>query len=116
MAEELARRLHELGDRETPPIRILGPAPAPMAKLRGNFRFQIQLQSSDGELLRNAGPPRDGRSEAARRRGLDRRRRSAGYDVEGQERRVERREPECTTLVVTTCVYRSGSRLSTLNP
>ena len=24
-----------------------------MAKLRGNYRFQIQLQSADGELLRS---------------------------------------------------------------
>jgi primosomal protein N' (replication factor Y) (superfamily II helicase) len=54
LADELARRLHELGDTATPPIRILGPAPAPMAKLRGNVRFQIQLQSPDGALLRSA--------------------------------------------------------------
>ena len=53
MAEELARRFHEFGDREMPPIRILGPAPAPMAKLRDNFRFQIQLQAPDSEVLRN---------------------------------------------------------------
>lgn len=53
LAEELARRLHESGDHATPPIRILGPAPAPMAKLRGSFRYQIQLHSSDGEQLRN---------------------------------------------------------------
>ena len=53
LAEELAKRLHEVGDRMTPPIRILGPAPAPMAKLRGSYRYQIQLQSPDGELLRN---------------------------------------------------------------
>ncbi len=53
LAEELARRLHASGDCETPAVRILGPAPAPMAKLRDNFRFQIQLQSPDGEQLRN---------------------------------------------------------------
>jgi primosomal protein N' (replication factor Y) (superfamily II helicase) len=34
-------------------VRILGPAPAPMAKLRGNFRYQIQLHSTDGGLLRD---------------------------------------------------------------
>jgi len=32
--------------------RILGPAPAPLPKLRGNFRFHAQLQSTDGEALR----------------------------------------------------------------
>ena len=32
--------------------RLLGPAPAPFAKLRGNFRFHIHLHSPDGELLR----------------------------------------------------------------
>ena len=53
LAEELAKRLHEIGDLATPPIRILGPAPAPMAKLRGSYRYQLQLQSLDGELLRN---------------------------------------------------------------
>jgi primosomal protein N' (replication factor Y) len=32
--------------------RILGPAAAPMARLRGKFRFHLQLQSRDGEALR----------------------------------------------------------------
>ncbi|MFO0789376.1 MAG: primosomal protein N' [Pirellulales bacterium] len=62
LADEIARRLHEQagmnganGDRGAalPPMRILGPAPAPMAKLRGNFRYQLQLQAPDGDLLRN---------------------------------------------------------------
>jgi len=34
--------------------RVLGPAPAPMAKLRGKFRFQIQAQAPDGAALRAA--------------------------------------------------------------
>jgi primosomal protein N' (replication factor Y) len=34
--------------------RVLGPAPAPMAKLRGKFRFQIQAQAKDGAALRDA--------------------------------------------------------------
>jgi primosomal protein N' (replication factor Y) len=54
LADEIARLVREFGQREAPSIRILGPAPAPMAKLRGDFRFQIQLQSPDGESLRNA--------------------------------------------------------------
>jgi primosomal protein N' (replication factor Y) len=34
--------------------RVLGPAPAPFAKLRGKYRFQIQLQGPDGDKLRAA--------------------------------------------------------------
>ncbi len=34
--------------------RILGPAPAPIAKLRGKYRFQLQLQGPDAEALRGA--------------------------------------------------------------
>jgi primosomal protein N' (replication factor Y) len=50
LAEEIARRLRA---KATDAIRVLGPAPAPMMKLRGQYRYQIQLQSVDGELLRN---------------------------------------------------------------
>jgi primosomal protein N' (replication factor Y) len=32
----------------------LGPAPAPLARLRGQYRFQIQLQGPDGQKLRDA--------------------------------------------------------------
>jgi len=53
LAEELARRLHERAANSTPEVRILGPAPAPMMKLRGMFRYQLQMQSPDAELLRN---------------------------------------------------------------
>jgi primosomal protein N' (replication factor Y) len=52
LAEELGCRLHAQADGAQPGVRILGPAPAPMARLRGSFRYQIQLQSADGELLR----------------------------------------------------------------
>jgi len=34
--------------------RTLGPAPAPIAKLRDNFRFHVQFQAQDGEGLRSA--------------------------------------------------------------
>ncbi len=34
--------------------RVLGPAPAPFARLRGMYRFQIQLQGADGDRLREA--------------------------------------------------------------
>ena len=33
---------------------MLGPAPAPFSKLRGKYRFQIQVQGPDGEKLRAA--------------------------------------------------------------
>jgi primosomal protein N' (replication factor Y) (superfamily II helicase) len=32
--------------------RVLGPAPAPFARLRGKYRFHIQLQCPDGDQLR----------------------------------------------------------------
>jgi primosomal protein N' (replication factor Y) len=57
-AEALA---HELGERLTKSsrqldgaIRLLGPAPAPIAKLRGCFRFHMLLQAARVDLLQNA--------------------------------------------------------------
>ena len=35
------------------PHRLLGPAPAPMAKLRGMYRFHLQLQAQNGPALRD---------------------------------------------------------------
>src|SRR4051812_7193972 len=52
-SEEIARQLHDHAKLAPTAVRILGPAPAPMAKLRGNFRYQIQLHSADGSLLRD---------------------------------------------------------------
>ena len=42
--------------RPRPPLvtRLVGPAPAPFAKLRGNYRFHLQLYGTPGELLREA--------------------------------------------------------------
>jgi primosomal protein N' (replication factor Y) (superfamily II helicase) len=67
LAEEIGRRLRAGAESATPSVRILGPAAAPISRLRGNYRFQIQLQSADGELLRrhvrtaiaDLKPPRD---------------------------------------------------------
>jgi primosomal protein N' (replication factor Y) len=54
LADELALRLRgQLADAPTA-VRVLGPAPAPIARLRGSYRYQIQMQSADGELLRCA--------------------------------------------------------------
>ncbi|MDA7977213.1 MAG: primosomal protein N' [Pirellulales bacterium] len=40
--------------RKLRPSRVLGPAPAPYRKLRGDYRFQLQVQGTNGERLRNA--------------------------------------------------------------
>ena len=53
-ADELAERFKaELGQLAVP-WRLLGPAPAPIARLRGLNRFHLQLQAADGEKLRVA--------------------------------------------------------------
>jgi primosomal protein N' (replication factor Y) len=52
-SEEIARQLHGHAKVLPTAVRILGPAPAPMAKLRGNFRYQLQLHSPDGAQLRD---------------------------------------------------------------
>jgi primosomal protein N' (replication factor Y) len=49
---ELARRLKDRAHGASPAVRVLGPSAAPMARLRGEYRFQVQLQSADGESLR----------------------------------------------------------------
>ncbi len=53
-AEQIAGRLRALVDGLTTPWRILGPAPAPIAKLRGQYRFQVQVQGVDADALRAA--------------------------------------------------------------
>ncbi len=50
----LAQRLEEALQQEQAEARVLGPAPAPFARLRGKYRFQIQLQGPEGEKLRTA--------------------------------------------------------------
>jgi primosomal protein N' (replication factor Y) len=34
-------------------VRVLGPAPAPIARLRDRFRWHLQMQGGDGDILRN---------------------------------------------------------------
>src|SRR5437764_487314 len=36
------------------PTRVLGPAPCPLPKLRGEFRYQLHVQGPDGDRLRAA--------------------------------------------------------------
>ncbi|GEM_PF-29839 len=51
-AQVLGQRLVEALDTEVANARVLGPAAAPFAKLRGKYRFQIQLQAPDADRLR----------------------------------------------------------------
>jgi primosomal protein N' (replication factor Y) len=53
-AAELGQRLREAIARAGIAARALGPAPAPISKLRGKYRFHMQLQSIDGDGLREA--------------------------------------------------------------
>jgi primosomal protein N' (replication factor Y) len=50
LAEEIGKRLRT---KAAEGVRVLGPAPAPMTKLRGQYRFQLQLHARDGDALRN---------------------------------------------------------------
>jgi primosomal protein N' (replication factor Y) len=53
-AGEAAAGLRAALERGEGHARVLGPAPAPFSKLRGKYRFQIQLQGPDGDELRRA--------------------------------------------------------------
>jgi primosomal protein N' (replication factor Y) len=53
-ANFLARLVNESLQAEGASARVLGPAPAPFARLRGMYRFQIQLQGLEGDKLRAA--------------------------------------------------------------
>ncbi|MBN1395596.1 MAG: hypothetical protein JW959_11275, partial [Pirellulales bacterium] len=53
-AKHIVERLQaSLGERKAD-ARVLGPAPCPFARLKGQYRFQIQAQGPDGGLLRAA--------------------------------------------------------------
>jgi len=53
-ADGLGEKLTAALEGSAAGARVLGPAPAPFAKLRGKYRFQIQLQGPDGAKLREA--------------------------------------------------------------
>ncbi len=53
-ADRLAERLTMALESRRAGARVLGPAPCPFTKLRGKYRFQIQLQGPDGEALRHS--------------------------------------------------------------
>ena len=52
-AEQIAAALRKAAEQCGLVGRVLGPAPAPIAKLRGKHRFQLQLQAVDGQRLRD---------------------------------------------------------------
>ncbi|HUT93673.1 MAG TPA: primosomal protein N' [Thermoguttaceae bacterium] len=51
-AAHVSELLRAALDRHRAQARVLGPAPCPFSKLRGKYRFQIQIQGPDGEKLR----------------------------------------------------------------
>jgi primosomal protein N' (replication factor Y) len=53
-ADQLGQLLRAAVERQRLTARVLGPAPAPISKLRGKHRFQIQTQAADGAALRQA--------------------------------------------------------------
>ncbi len=53
-AQELGRQLRAMRGQLGRGARVLGPAPAPLARLRGKYRFQVQLQGPDGKPLGEA--------------------------------------------------------------
>ncbi|MDR1958561.1 MAG: primosomal protein N' [Planctomycetaceae bacterium] len=53
-AVELAERLRQSTEELELKSRLLGPAPAPFSKLRGNFRFHLHLHALDADKLRAA--------------------------------------------------------------
>ncbi len=48
LAQEIGTRLRGEIERAALAARVLGPAPAPISKLRGKYRFQLQTQAADG--------------------------------------------------------------------
>jgi primosomal protein N' (replication factor Y) len=53
-ARRLAERVRAALERLGAVARVLGPAPAPFPRLRGKYRFHVQLQGPDGDQLRAA--------------------------------------------------------------
>jgi primosomal protein N' (replication factor Y) len=51
-AQLVAKQLLDIAPREPTDLRVLGPAPAPVAKLRGLYRFHLLATATEGALLR----------------------------------------------------------------
>jgi len=52
-AESIVERMQQQIDDQGADARLLGPAPAPIAKIRGKYRYHALLQGPDGDLLRS---------------------------------------------------------------
>jgi primosomal protein N' (replication factor Y) len=50
-AEQIADRLRAENEKHEAKVRVLGPAPAPLTRLRGKFRFHLLLRSSESQAL-----------------------------------------------------------------
>jgi primosomal protein N' (replication factor Y) len=50
-SEQVARRLEATRDRLGAELRVLGPAPPPISRLRGKFRFHVLLQCDAASVL-----------------------------------------------------------------
>ena len=53
-AKHLAERVDEALKAAGVEHKLLGPAPAPLAKIRNLYRYHFQMQCPDGQALRNA--------------------------------------------------------------
>jgi primosomal protein N' (replication factor Y) len=58
-AGELTEKLRAELTHQQASFRVLGPAAAPFAKLRGLFRFHLQLQGPDGAVIGIVKEPKD---------------------------------------------------------
>jgi primosomal protein N' (replication factor Y) len=51
LADAFQRTLHTLAEQSPPEVRVLGPAEAPVFRLKGYYRFHFQLQSPNSGTL-----------------------------------------------------------------
>ncbi len=51
-ARHLGDRLKDKASEETETVRVLGPAPCPLPKLRGQYSYHLQVQGAPGEGVR----------------------------------------------------------------
>jgi primosomal protein N' (replication factor Y) len=50
-ARRLAGIVRETAERVTPEVKLIGPAPCPILKLRGHYRYHFRLQAAEMESL-----------------------------------------------------------------
>ena len=54
-ARATAGALADVARASGAPVEVLGPAPAPLARLRDRYRFQLLVKAPDGEAVQQAG-------------------------------------------------------------